>query len=166
MNILILYNQKNTRINQLHWSDNIQPVCQHVFAWMHVCDCVRMCVPVCTGFYANWKIPDCVQLKCFLSGAPAVFPLKSTMLTAAAEEEFFSHNDFHSCWLLWKMLLKLLFLSSWQLLSAAIRAHKQPPVQLTQLFEQTHKTQIGTCSQTLFTGCVSAGWGAERDRHK
>lgn len=31
--------------------------------------------------------------------APALFPLKSTMLTAAAAEEFFSYNDFHSCWL-------------------------------------------------------------------
>lgn len=107
---------------------------------------------------------------------PAAFPLKFTMLTAAAEEEFFLTQ-----WLPQLLtfpedafevfLFFFFFLSTWQLLSTAIRVHKATTDTLTQLFEQTHETQIDTRSQTLFffffpPGWISVEWREERDRHK
>ncbi len=80
------------RINQLHWSDNIQPVCRHVFAWIHVCNCVRVCVPACTSFYANWKISDCVQLKCFLSVLPLCSPWSPQCWQQQQQRKSFSHT--------------------------------------------------------------------------
>lgn len=90
-----------------------------------------------------------LQLKWFLAAPPAVFPLKSKVLTAAAvDDEFFLTPDSHSCWLFWNMLLKFPFVSGWQLLSTSILVHWQP-----QIHWQTHKTQIHISS---------VEWGEER----
>lgn len=65
---------------------------------LHTCVCYCVYVYSCLNrFLCKLKISDCVQLKRLLC-APAVFLLKSTMLTAAAAaaKSFLSHNSFHS----------------------------------------------------------------------
>lgn len=107
MNIFDLwlcYNQKTwglvISIEQIAFSQYVS-----VFAWIFY-----ICVLACTDFYAIWKTQT--PIKVIPCCAPAVFPLKSKVLTAAAvDDEFFLTPDSHRCWLFWNMLLKFPFLS-------------------------------------------------------
>lgn len=75
------------------------------------------------------------------------------MLTAAAEEELFSHNDFHSSWLFWEDAFEVSLFFFFVDFATSQRSHTRTQATtdaLKQLFEQTHETRIDTCSQTLF----------------
>lgn len=97
-----LLSSVNKRINQLHWSDSIQPVrlCVHTS-----CVCVSMCVYLPAKVSMQIESLRLCPIKALPLLAHAAFPLKPTVLTA--EEEFYSHNDFHGCWLFGKTLFEV-----------------------------------------------------------
>lgn len=131
---------------------------------VHMCRCVYICVPACTGFfYANWKSQTVSNWSasslrsCLVSlevhnvdssgsrGGVFLIQWLSQLLT-------FSRSSF------WSFPF---FLSTWQLLSTAVQVHRQPQIRtITQANIQN--TNRYTLTDTS-SGCISAQWEGEKE---
>lgn len=139
------------RINQLHWSDNIQHVL-HVRVCSPECAHVQVCVHMCTClhrfFYANWKSQTVSNW--------SASSLRSCLVSLEVHnvDSSSSRGVFLIQWL--SQLLTFSRSGFWsfpffcQLGNFSAQPYKYTGNhRYAQLPKQTYKTQTDTCSQTL-----------------